>query len=103
VYAFAGAGHVGASPTFTWTAATSLDPAFDGGTIDYTLLITSEFDPNDPGLIFVTSETRVTIPPELLTPQTTYGASLSARAVPGQDPSNPAYDAVEVSTAPFFR
>jgi hypothetical protein len=102
--AFAGAGQVSASPTFTWTAATSLDPAFDGGTIAYALTLAPIFDATQAlSFTFLTTETRVTIPPELLTPQTTYGASLSARAVPGQDPSNPAYDAVEVSTAPFFR
>jgi hypothetical protein len=101
--AFAGAGHVSASPTFTWTAATSLDPAFDGGTIVYELDVGPVFDMTVPSFSFVTTEARVTVPPELLTPGTAYGAGLGARAVAGQDPSNPAYDSVYVSTAPFSR
>jgi hypothetical protein len=100
--AFAGAGQVSASPTFTWTGATSLDPAFDGGTISYGLTIFPMFgDSTALSLTFLTTETRVTIPPELLTPGTTYLAGLGARAVPGKDPSNPAYDLVSVWTASF--
>jgi hypothetical protein len=100
--AFAGAGHVSASPTFTWTGATSLDPAFDGGTISYGLTVTPlSGDPTATSLTFLTTETRVTIPPELLTPGTLYNANVSARAIPGQDPSNPAYDLASVWTGLF--
>ena len=110
--AFAGAGQVSASPTFTWTPAKSLDPQFDGGTIDYVLTVSPVFSSAiapDSGraqpqqLYFFTSDPRVTIPPQLLTPGSTYLASIMTRAVAGPDLSNPAVDSVGISTAPFSR
>jgi hypothetical protein len=99
--AFAGAGHVNPSPTFTWTAATSLDPDFSGGTIRYELDLEPVGDPT--GFTFVTVEPQVTVPPQLLKAGATYVAHLDARAVAAPDLANPAFDYVAVSTAPFWR
>jgi hypothetical protein len=95
---------VGATPTFTWTAATSLDPAFDNGRIAYLIELTPITAlAGVSSYLFSTDETHVTVPPDLLQPGVRYYASVEALASPGADPANPAYDTATVTTATFAR
>jgi hypothetical protein len=93
---------VGPTPTFTWTPAMSLDPAFDNGRLSYVVgLWAMTSDPDVPSYLFGTTETRVVVPPALLQQGVSYYASVAALASPGADPANPAYDTATVVTSVF--
>lgn len=93
---------VGATPTFTWTAAMSLDPAFGGGRLTYVVTLQPmTSDPDVSSYLFSTGETHLVVPPGRLQQGVSYYATVEALASPGSDPANPAYDTATVVTSVF--